>query len=452
MAATTEPFANPLSARSDLHDRYLSFLGCVLAGYALMGKGFAYVGVPPLFIGEITFALGLLVLFRTRCLVPLIVTPRTLCLCLLLIWGMIRTVPYVGTYGIDALRDSVILGYALFAFVVAALLLERPARLEWIVETYSRFAWVYGLVGGFVYLLYALDLNVPMPGTGYEIPYVRAGEAAVHLCGVAVFVLLGLRRVTTVWAIGFIVSLAMVMPNRGGLMACLVPISVAAIVGGHVARLGRPLFVCAVLFAIAYALDLKIDVPGGRGIGAVQLVDGLASIFGDSKSSNFDGTKEWRLRWWGTIIDYTVHGPYFWHGKGFGINLAEADGFVVGDAGPPVLRSPHNSHLTLLARAGIPGLCFWVLTLLAWFLMIGRAMVHARVRRRTAWANLFLWVACYVMAFLIDASFDVALEGPMLGIWFWCLFGFGIGAEMIYRTIPDPRRRSGPRPPAMARG
>ena len=33
----------------------------------------------------------------------------------------------------------------------------------------------------------------------------------------------------------------------------------------------------------------------------------------------------------------------------------------------------------------------------------------------------------------IDASFDVALEGPMVGIWFWCLFGFGIASSMIYR-------------------
>ncbi len=436
MATTTEPLAGPRSARLDLHDRYLSFLGCILAGYALMGKGFAYIGVPPLFIGEVTFALAVLVLLRTRCLFPLLATSRMICLCMLLAWGIIRTVPYIETNGIDALRDSVILGYALFAFTVAALLVERPARLEWVVETYSRFAGLYGLVGGFVYLLYALNLNVPVPGTGYEIPYVRAGEASVHLCGVAVFVLLGLRRVTAAWAIGFIISVAMVMPNRGAILSCLVPISLAAIVGGHVTRLGRLLFVCAVFFGIAYALNLKIDVSGGRGIGAAQFMDGLVSIFGDSKSSNFDGTKEWRLRWWGVIIEYTLHGPYFWHGKGFGINLAEADGFVVGDAGTPVLRSPHNSHLTLLARAGVPGLCLWVLTLLAWFQMIGRAMIHARRRRRTAWANLFLWVACYVMAFLIDASFDVALEGPMLGIWFWCLFGFGIGAEMVYRTIP----------------
>jgi hypothetical protein len=38
------------------------------------------------------------------------------------------------------------------------------------------------------------------------------------------------------------------------------------------------------------------------------------------------------------------------------------------------------------------------------------------------------------MAILINATFDVALEGPMQGIWFWCLFGFGIGSVMVYRA------------------
>jgi hypothetical protein len=40
---------------------------------------------------------------------------------------------------------------------------------------------------------------------------------------------------------------------------------------------------------------------------------------------------------------------------------------------------------------------------------------------------------------VINASFDVALEAPMQGIWFWCLIGFGIGTTMIYRYIQDKR-------------
>jgi len=63
-----------------------------------------------------------------------------------------------------------------------------------------------------------------------------------------------------------------------------------------------------------------------------------------------------------------------------------------------------------------------------------RAMLTAYLRRQTQWRNLFLWIFCYVTAIVINATFDVTLEGPMQGIWFWCLFGFGVGSVMVYRA------------------
>ena len=46
-------------------DLYLGFLAIVLLGYALMGKGFAYLGFPPLYVGEIAFLSGIIVFLRT---------------------------------------------------------------------------------------------------------------------------------------------------------------------------------------------------------------------------------------------------------------------------------------------------------------------------------------------------------------------------------------------------
>ena len=39
-------------------DKFLNWHCWVLLGYGICGRGFAYVGVPPLFIGEITLAFG----------------------------------------------------------------------------------------------------------------------------------------------------------------------------------------------------------------------------------------------------------------------------------------------------------------------------------------------------------------------------------------------------------
>ena len=86
----------------------------------------------------------------------------------------------------------------------------------------------------------------------------------------------------------------------------------------------------------------------------------------------------------------------------------------------------------MLARAGVPGLALWGVFLASWFGTVMHAMATAWLRGQTDWAGLFLFTGCYAISFVINATFDVALEGPMQGIWFWCLVGFGIGTVMIY--------------------
>ena len=92
-------------------DRYLALLGIVLLGYAVMGKGFAYLGVPPLFVGEIAFLSGILVFLRTRALVAALATLPAVLLVALMALVLARTLPYFGLYGFDSLRDSTVVAY-----------------------------------------------------------------------------------------------------------------------------------------------------------------------------------------------------------------------------------------------------------------------------------------------------------------------------------------------------
>ncbi|GJD99771.1 O-antigen ligase family protein [Methylobacterium isbiliense] len=422
------PLASP-------HDTYLRLLAGTLAGYAILGRGFAAVGVPPLFIGEAVLALGLIVLMRTRCWFAMLGTPASVLLAVLILWGVIRTVPFIGVHGVDALRDSVVLVYGLFAFIVVAILLEEPRRLAWIVRAYGGLAWVYGLTGGLLFVASITSAEfVQIPNSEIRLPYVRAGEAASHLAGAAVFTLVGLRASTPLWCTLLIANMALVTLSRAAMLTCLVPVMLAAVLSGQLRRFLPAVLLGLSLLAAAAALDLRVPLPGGRDLGAAQIVEGLESVVGSSSASNFEGTKQFRLNWWATIRNYTFHGPYFWTGKGFGANLAMEDGYQGSEPGESKLRSPHNGHMTILARAGVPGLALWLGLLAVWF---GMLLYHAAVasrRRQARWVSLFLWLTCYGAAILINASFDVALEGPMIGIWFWSLFGLGIGATMIYRA------------------
>jgi hypothetical protein len=198
-----------------------------------------------------------------------------------------------------------------------------------------------------------------------------------------------------------------------------------------------------VLLATSYALETSFSSyqearsSTERRVSSVQVVDNVASIFGRG-SDQTEGTKEWRERWWNIIVDNTVRGPYFWTGRGFGVNLALEDGFANWHDERP-LRSPHNGHITILARAGIPGAALWGFFLATWLGAILHATSLARRCGQAKWAGLLLFVACYATSCVINASFDVALEAPMQGIWFWCLIGFGIGTTMIYRYMQDNR-------------
>src|SRR4026209_1870922 len=97
--------------RMRLADRYLALLAIVLLGYALMGKGFAYLGFPPLYVGEIAFLAGIVVFLRIGAFASVLTTLPAILLVALMALVVARTLPYVGLYGIDALRDGVIVIY-----------------------------------------------------------------------------------------------------------------------------------------------------------------------------------------------------------------------------------------------------------------------------------------------------------------------------------------------------
>lgn len=428
--ATPVPLGYPSSS---FNARYCRALVLVLVGYAVIGKSFAYVGIPPLYVGEMAVAGGLVALARSGCWLAVLATPASRMLVVLMGWVLIRTVPYVGTYGMDAPRDSVLAVYGLFALIVVALLLEDPGRFVRAVSAYGRFARVYAALGGIVFGLSSALLKIP--GTEIQIPNVRAGEAASHLAGIAVFVMLGLGRFSRLWIAVLMASMVVVTSSRGAMLTCLVPVVVAAVAGRRLRQFMPIVLVFLAAAIVATIFDLSIQLPGNeRATGPKQLIEGLKSVVGASETSNFEATKEFRLRWWATIQDYTLRGPYFWTGKGFGVNIALEDGYKQWVTADSVLRSPHNVNMTYLARSGVPGLVLWLATLATWFAMLFHSLLWARRRGEEHWARIFVWIACYGLGMFVDACFDVALEGPMLGIWFWCIFGFGIGASMIFRS------------------
>jgi hypothetical protein len=426
-------------------DYYFALLAVLLLGYAIFGKLFAYVGVAPLYVGESVFLLGIAAFLHSRCALASFYTSPMLLLALLMCWVVFRMVPYVGEYGVDALRDSVIILYGGFAFIITALLLERPERLSLIIRFFRLLGTLVVFLAPFLIVL-RLDTSIMIGGTPLWLS-IKPGTLGVHLAGAALLALLGFRRAGIGWLVFLVVAMVLAaMQTRGGMLAIIIPLIIAMIATGRVRVLAFIAVIAVGLIGLMYVLDSSIQTSGLRDISTRQLVDNFVSIFDASDTrGDLEGTKSWRLAWWDTILDYTFHGPYFWTGKGFGINLATADGFLVGTENltAPLLRSPHSCHFTILARTGIPGLALWLLTLVSWSATLLINMVRARKKGDDSWADFFILIFCYALGFLIEGTFDVALEGPVSGIWFWCLFGVGIGATMVYRAAQIPAEAYG---------
>jgi hypothetical protein len=449
---TTLTLNPPAAAGIDWSGRsktwFLLLLGITLVGYATFNRSFAYLGVKPIFIGEVCVLLGLFAALHCR---------RTslggalrLCwpLLPLVAWGAFCTLPYFGEHQFMALRDAVIWGYSVFAFVLVAVFLDDPNRMRQLLRWMKVYAILFLVITPFTMAavkMYSVDhLGGGMPMLPWaEVPIVMAkgGDVGVHLAMVTGYiVLLGALP-------GWLVLLT--LPVNGVLMqssrAALVCFA-AALVPMFFYRPKHPLLWgllawLTIGFIVLLITGLAWSPPGEkREFSAKNIIQSVQSLYGDAGHEEMSGTKEWRKNWWADIIDYTFHGDYFMTGKGYGVSLADADGYQVEFDETP-LRSPHNGHLTFLARSGVPGFGTWVLANLAWFAIVFAAFYRCHVRSHLPgsqeWARLLLWMGIAWGVFLLNTTFDVFLEGPMGGIWFWSIYGTGLAAAQLSQTRPE---------------
>lgn len=428
---------------------FLVSLAVVLAGYAVIGRGFAHLGVPPFFyVGEIVLLLGGLAMLLGGGLGRAFRSPIIWLIVIFMFWCALQTIPYISTYGISALRDGATWGYAVFAVLSAGMLLRKESAAGVVVYYRRLVPWII-LAVPFIILNDRKFLNIfiPIPGSGINLFNPRPGPMSVHLAGVGIFLALGLYRMLPQHRRGssrgrellllilwLFAAMNTAVLNRGGMLS-LGAAMLAVLVIRPSGRWLKVAAVAGIFFGMLYILDPQVTVESGRQFSPRQLVENVQSVFFEADDPGMENTKEWRLRWWTKIIDYTIFGPYFWTGKGFGINLAVSDNRTEMEQDGVPLRSPHNSHMTILARAGVPGFVLWVILLTVFGFSMLRAYFKARSLGQDNWAKINLWMIGFWIAFLVNMSFTVYLEGPHGGIWFWSLMGFGVALLEWQRSL-----------------
>lgn len=428
-------------ARRHLKRLFAVALVALLLGYVALGRGFAHLGANPIYLGEAVMFVGFLMLAANARGLRLLARSRVFWwLAAFVVWCAIRTAPYVATYGVDALRDGVIWGYSIFALFVV--LVQADATREWaFVRAYS-----WALFPLLAWLPIALALQAFAPqlipaGTDVPVLQLKAGDVAVHLAGAGAFIALGLWEppktglpvrgarwlLWLLWVVAFfIVSSA----SRGAILAVLGGLALVALLR-PTSGWWRPALIALLVAAFAFGLGTRIDIGQARSISFQQVIANISSVVLGSDDIALSGSREWRLDWWNAIVGYTVFGDYFLTGKGFGVNLADDDGFQV--TSDDSLRSPHNSHLTVLARAGVPGVVLWIgaQAAFAWSCLGYIRRHRGDPSRRDL---VMAWLLAYWFAFMINGAFDVFLEGPQAGVWFWTVVGLAVSLQIEERS------------------
>ena len=452
-----------MHGKTRLAGTFLTVLGILLIGFAFLGRGFAYVNVPPAFIGDVVLGFGFAALVASGVILKSMRTSLSWLLIAFMSWGALGLALDIQAYGLDALRDSVIWAYGAFALLVTASLL----RTRWLVRVprhYSSLLPVFLCWAPIAVLITRLEPSfIPAaPGSDVPILFVYTSQVATHLSGAAAFILLGLyhsrkRDVLTglaewFWWLAWVVGFFAVATSRAAILSIALPLMLVLLFRPR-SKWKKPALVLATITAAFLVMNLSFSQPltkysSGREISPAQVVANVKSIFEGDSRDDFQ-TRSWRLNWWGDIVDYTFFGEFFWRGKGFGVNLATDDGYQL-DVDES-LRSPHNGHMTVLARMGVPGFILWLLLQGAFGATCVLAYARAQKSGLEWWARIDLWILAYWSAFLIEAAFGVSLEGPQAGIWFWSLLGFGIavfttqeqvlGAQSDEVECTQPRRR-----------
>lgn len=399
---------------------YQQFFCLILALYVYLGKGIAYG-----FFAEATLLLGLLFLiFRIRHY-EIIWDIKTKIMTALLFLNIAFIVRGIAGYPlIDTVRDSFVLNYMLFAFII---LLFKQHFLYFLQSIFK----IYKFYPIITLILYLLSLNKQIADFEllgpYHLLYFKFGDMSVHLFVAFVLQLTNLNQFKkpfdfiNLLIILFLFSIASSY-SRGGMLGFIFAFGLFYyFVKDHflINRIKTYLkyLVLAILIITPILLSIKVEENfQGRKAGAGQVVNNFTSIFVDSEDGSLSDNKLWRLLWWGKIIDYSFSPNYILQGKGLGMSLAADDDIIMDSADVSELRSPHNFNLTIMARYGVPIFILWCI----WLYFNFRRFKSPNL------SKLELIILSIQVVFLFNASFDVFLEGPMGAFPFWVFVGIDL--------------------------
>jgi hypothetical protein len=394
---------------------YIKLYFLVLLLYVFFNKGVAYS-----YMAETLLVAGIFILFINRKQFEIGLNKKQIIVSIFILISFLYILFGVFRYSVlNVLRDSLAFQYAWFAFIIYFLKNEYDFIWQKLILIYK---WVPLVLFLNFFLFYFVFLYLPpinIFGNQNIIIY-KNGDKSVHLLVSTIIMFLYTNQYSRKWlvantiliVINFLILLAF---TRSGSVAYILALfsffffSKERILNESVRKLLK--FV-PIIMVIGLGLFVAIDIQGdaqGRTISLSQITDNFSSIVSTNIDGNLAENKVWRLIWWAKLVNESFTVQHFFVGKGLGMSLAGNDISNTDDN----LRSPHNFHLTILARFGYLVFITWII----WLVSLFKPLFTRKLAGKT------LAITSILIAFIINGSFDVFFEGPMGAFPFWTFVG-----------------------------
>ena len=409
-----------------LNRAYIKLYFFILLFYVFFNKGVAYS-----YSAEILLVAGVCILFINRKYFEIGIDKKQIIVGVFILITFIYILFGAFQYQIlNVLRDSLAFQYAWFAFIIYFLKIEYDFIWQKIIQIYK---WVPLVLFLNFFLFYFVFLYLPpinLFGNQSIIIY-KNGDKSVHLLISTILLFLYTEKYSRKWliantiliAINFLILLSL---TRSGSVAYILSLfsffffSKEKILNESLRKLLKYVPIFMVLgMGFFITLDIQGDAQG-RTISLSQITDNFSSIVSSDIDGSLTDNKVWRLVWWAKLINESFTFQHFFIGKGLGMSLAGNNILNTDDN----LRSPHNFHLTILARFGY----FVFITWLIWLVSLFKPLFTRKLAGKT------LAITSILLAFIINGSFDVFFEGPMGAFPFWTF----VGLLFIENTYGSP--------------
>jgi|SRR5271155_3618677 len=409
-----------------------------LSGYLLLNYGFenlsVHLGGIPIIISYVLMfsSLGLAVYSHPGQMGTVRKEPAIFFLLILFVLACLHLIVDVPKYGIWALRDASMCFDPVF--IILGLLW---ARRKDSIAPLMKWLMVVFLFNALYSLTFPWQERIsewsPTSGVFLQIPLFGNYRGNFLFLGLGALFYLFLSRYTVKWPrwiilfFAFVQLFGLAILQARQMYVALLAILVLLAVIGETRKSGKLLLVLAApVVAVVLLTVIGVQIPGRIGpVTADFFVEHFRSISGAQGTPG--ATVQGRVEWYDEVFARIRNNP--WLGEGFGQPLITFENDQTGG----VVRQPHNSSVTVLARLGIVGLLPWLL----FHLYVLTRFVHAfrqRSRLNRESADFILWLFMVYVVYMISALVEPTFEFPSGAIPFYFFLGLSLG--LIRWQIP----------------